>query len=498
MDYQSKSGALENQRGNCLVVGVYEKRKPTDAAKTVDQATDGLVRKVMRAGGMDGKTGQTRLVYEPEGLGASQLLLVGLGEKKKRSPESFRKAVDAAVRTMNDAGIRDATFALAWEYPADEDLTYWGHRQVVETAEASAYRFEETLSKKPDAQPLKRITCWHGERGEKNAVDKALRHGRAIASGQQYARELGNLPANVCTPSYLGDEAKKLARKHGKKFTTKVLSEADAKRLKMGSFLSVAKGSDEPAKFIVMEYKGTQRKRKPQVLVGKGLTFDTGGISLKPAPTMDEMKFDMCGGASVFGTLHAAAEMGLPIHLVGLVPATENHINGSANKPGDVVTSMSGQTVEILNTDAEGRLILNDALTYAKRYEPAAVIDIATLTGACVVALGSHASGLMSKHDDLAEQLLEAGQKSRDRAWRLPLWDDYQKQLNSSFADMANIGGKEAGTITAGCFLSRYTEGMRWAHVDVAGTAWVSGSYPNKGATGRPVPMLSQYLIDQS
>ncbi len=498
MDYQSKTGALDKQRGNCLVVGVFEKRKLSTAAADVDKASGGALKAVIQAGGMDGRTGQTRIVYQPEGLGVRQVLMVGLGEKKKWNVNAFREAITAAVNSMNDAGVRDAVFALAPEFPAADDSIYLGVRHTVEAAEAAAYRFEETKSKKAPAQPLKKVSCWYPERGDKAAADRGIRHGHGIATGQQYARELGNLPANVCTPTYLGQQAKKMARTHGKKLTAKVLNETDMKRLKMGSLLSVAKGSDEPAKFIVMEYKGTTRKRRPHVLVGKGLTFDTGGISLKPAPGMDEMKFDMCGGAGVFGAVKAAAEMELPIHLVGLVPATENHINGKANKPGDVVTSMSGQTVEILNTDAEGRLILNDALTYARRYDPAAVIDIATLTGACVIALGKHASGLMSKHDDLAEELLAAGETSHDRAWRLPLWDDYQSQLDTNFADMANVGGKEAGTITAGCFLSRYTEGMRWAHVDVAGTAWISGGGPQKGATGRPVPLLSQYLINQA
>jgi len=318
----------------------------------------------------------------------------------------------------------------------------------------------------------------------------------AVAAGMALAKDLANLPGNICTPAYLANEARRLGRSH-KSIRTSVLEEKEMERLGMGALLSVSRGSRQPAKLIVMEYVGSGARKtdKPVVLVGKGLTFDAGGISLKPAAAMDEMKYDMCGGASVLGTLRALAELDLPLHVIGIVPSSENLPDGAANKPGDIVTTMSGQTVEILNTDAEGRLILCDALTYAKRYKPEVVIDIATLTGACVIALGKQASGLLSNNDDLARSLLDAGQRSGDRAWQLPLWDEYQEQLKSNFADMANIGGRDAGTITAACFLSRYTKEFTWAHLDIAGTAWESGG--NKGATGRPVPLLMQYLADR-
>ena len=321
--------------------------------------------------------------------------------------------------------------------------------------------------------------------------------GRALVAGMDLSKDLSNLPGNVATPTYLADQAKSLGRSY-KSIKTTVLDEKQMEKLGMGSLLSVSRGSRQPAKLIVMEYKGTiaKTKQKPVVLVGKGLTFDAGGISIKPSAGMDEMKYDMVGGASVFGTIKAIAEMELPINVVGVVPSSENLPDGDANKPGDIVTSMSGQTIEILNTDAEGRLILCDALTYSKKFDPDVVIDIATLTGACVVALGSHATGMLSNNDALAGKLLEAGQKCGDRAWQLPLWDEYDEQLKSPFADMANIGGKEAGTITAACFLSRYTKEFTWAHLDIAGTAWKSGA--NKGATGRPVPLLTQYLIDKA
>ena len=325
-------------------------------------------------------------------------------------------------------------------------------------------------------------------------LDTAVLQGHAIATGMALAKDLGNLPGNICTPTHLAETAESLGKQH--KFDVEVLDRDDMEKLGMGSFLSVARGSHQPPKFIVMHYKGGKAKAKPVVLVGKGITFDTGGISLKPAAEMDEMKYDMCGAASVLGTFKAVAQMGLPINLVGLIPTTENMPGGGATKPGDVVTSMSGQTIEVLNTDAEGRLILCDALTYAERFKPECVIDVATLTGACVVALGKIPSGLLANDDELAAEILRRGTESGDRAWQLPLWDEYQELLKSNFADMGNIGGRYAGTITAACFLSRFTKDYKWAHLDIAGTAWVSGDA--KGATGRPVPLLSAFLIGRA
>lgn len=339
-----------------------------------------------------------------------------------------------------------------------------------------------------------KMTCYIDNRAELEVCERAAHQGLAIAQGMNLAKDLGNLAPNICTPTYLAKQAKDLAKSH--KIKADVLDEKDMEKLGMGSLLSVAQGSQEPAKLIVLEYYGLEKKDNPYVLVGKGVTFDTGGISLKPAAEMDEMKFDMSGAGSVLGTLHAVAAMKLPINVVGIIPTTENMPSGKATKPGDVVTSMSGQTIEILNTDAEGRLILCDALTYAERFHPKAVVDIATLTGACVIALGNFTSGLMGNDDDLAEELLAAGEKIGDRAWRLPLWDEYQDLLKSNFADMANIGGRAAGTISAACFLSRFTHKYRWAHLDIAGTAWKSGK--DKGSTGRPVPLLCQFLMTQS
>jgi leucyl aminopeptidase len=357
------------------------------------------------------------------------------------------------------------------------------------------YRFDETKGdKKLPKHPLKRFDLWISRKQDKDAAERAVRHGQAIAHGVSLAKDLGNLPGNICTPTYLADRAKGL----GEEFPglrVEILEEADMEALGMGALLSVSRGSRQPAKLIVMEHKGGKPGDKPIVLVGKGLTFDAGGISIKPAEAMDEMKFDMCGGASVLGAVRTAAELGLPVNLVGVVPASENLPDGAANKPGDIVKSMSGQTIEILNTDAEGRLILCDALTYCERFEPAAVIDMATLTGACVVALGRHASGLFTQNEKLAEEILAAGEASLDRAWRLPLWDDYQQELDSNFADMANIGSRWGGAITAACFLARYTKKYPWAHLDIAGAAWLTGK--EKGATGRPVALLAELLLQR-
>jgi leucyl aminopeptidase len=372
---------------------------------------------------------------------------------------------------------------------------YWKVRQSVEVSRNALYRFDELKSKKNSTRrPLRKIILSVPTRRGLPIGDKAVAEGQAIANGVKLTKDLANLPGNICTPTFLAKQAKELQKVH-KSIKIKVLDEAEMEQLGMGALLAVSRGSHEPAKLITLEYRGTSKDTKPVVLVGKGVTFDSGGISIKPAAQMDEMKFDMCGAASVLGTLATTAELNLPINVVGVIPATENMPNGNATKPGDIVTSLSGQTIEILNTDAEGRLILCDALTYCERFNPDVVIDIATLTGACVIALGKYATGLLSNHSPLANDLLNAGRTSNDRAWQLPLWEDYHQQLDSPFADMANVGGREAGTITAASFLSRFTKQFHWSHLDIAGTAWTGGK--EKGATGRPVPLLAQYLLDR-
>ena len=357
------------------------------------------------------------------------------------------------------------------------------------------YEFREFKSKPAkDRKTLRRITQMVSSRRDLAIGIQAVSDGRAITHGIRLARDLANRPANVCTPTHLAAEAQQLAKSLPAIKVT-VLDEDALKKLKMNALLSVAQGTAEPARLITLEYKGGKRNGRPIVLVGKGITFDSGGISIKPAANMDEMKFDMCGGAAVFGAIATVAEMQLPLNVIGIIAATENMPGSKATRPGDIYTSMSGQTIEVLNTDAEGRLILCDALTYSERFNPDVVIDIATLTGACVIALGKHATGLLSNHNPLAKDLLNAGENCGDRAWQLPLWDDYQKQLDSPFADIANVGGRDAGTITAACFLSRFTKKLNWAHLDIAGTAWITGD--KKGATGRPVTLLVQYLMDR-
>ena len=492
MEYSIKSGDITKQRSACLILGVFSQRHLSPLAQEVDKASNGLLSKVLKRGDMNGDSSQQLMLYDVPGIQSERVLLVGLGKPRELDLKSYRKRVATAIRSLNEGHAIEAICGLTDLEIQDANL-YQCVRDTVIGAEEAVYRFDKTKSqvKKP-RRPLKRMTLFVSDRRRLKTAQKALNHGQAIANGMSLCKNLANLPGNICTPSYLAEQARKLGRKSNK-LKIQVLEEKQMEKLGMGALLSVSRGSRQPAKLIIMEYNGGKPTTKPILLVGKGLTFDAGGISLKPSAAMDEMKYDMCGGASVFGTLQACMELELPLNLVGVVPSSENLPDGDANKPGDVVTSMSGQTIEVLNTDAEGRLILCDALTYSERFEPAAVIDIATLTGACIVALGNQASGLMANHDALAEEILGAGRHTGDRAWQLPLWDDYQEQLDSNFADMANIGGKGAGTITAACFLSRFTKKFKWAHLDIAGTAWLSGK--EKGATGRPVPLLTQFLL---
>jgi len=427
-------------------------------------------------------------------LPSERVLLVGCGKEKEFNETRYREATAKAVKVLNDTGATEITTYLTELDIKGRDIA-WKIRQAVEVSEVALYRFDQLKSKpKNQRRAIKRMVLAVPKRSDLGTGEQAIREGQAIAEGVRLARDLGNLPGNLCTPSYLAEQAQEIGKQFNLKTT--VLEKDDMQKLGMGALLSVSRGSRQPPKLIVLEYSGGKESEAPVALVGKGLTFDAGGISIKPAANMDEMKFDMCGGASVLGAVKAAAELKLPINLVGIVPSSENLPDGDANKPGDIVTSMSGQTVEVLNTDAEGRLILSDALTYAEKFNPAVVIDIATLTGACVIALGAHASGLLANNDSLAREILNAGKYTHDRAWQLPLWDEYQKQLDSNFADMANIGGREAGTITGACFLSRYAKNFKWAHLDIAGTAWKTGK--EKGATGRPVPLLVQYLINRA
>ena len=494
MRYAIKTGDPAKQRTACLVLGVFAQRKLSDTASRLDRQAEGFLKGVLKRGDIDGDLGQTLMLYDVPGVRAERVLLVGCGKRSELNASQYRRIVAAAAPVLNRSHAKDALWCVTDALPQGATL-YSTARDTVLAAEDALYRFDECKSDpEPPKRPLERLDLLLADAapGQRQKAGDGLDHGAAIAAGVRLAKDLGNLPGNVCTPAYLAERARKLGGESSK-LEVRVLEEKDMEELGMGALLSVARGSRQPAKLIVMEYSGGKAGEKPVALVGKGLTFDAGGISIKPSADMDEMKFDMCGGASVLGTLQACVQLELPLNVIGLIPASENLPDGAANKPGDIVTSMSGQTIEILNTDAEGRLILCDALTYSERFEPAAVIDIATLTGACVIALGHFASGVLANDDRLAEEVLAAGEHTGDRAWRLPLWDEYQKSLDSNFADMANIGGRSAGTITAACFLSRYTKKLKWAHLDIAGTAWKTGDA--KGATGRPVPLLTQLLV---
>ena len=492
MEFSIKAGTPEKLRSGCIAVGVFDAKQLTPAAAAIDKASNGYLTEILRRGDLEAKAGATLMLHNVPGSACERVLLVSLGKQAEFSDKNFRSAIDGAAKALATCGGKDAVVCLLDAPLASRDAR-WRGRQAAMLLADSRYRFEATKSKKDDTpRGPSRITLLVADKANVAGARTGAVQGNAIAGGMALAKELGNLPANICTPTYLSHQAKALGKAH--KLKVDVLERAQMEKLGMGSLLSVAAGSAEPPKFIVMKYEGAKKKdAKPVVLVGKGITFDTGGISIKPAAEMDEMKYDMCGAASVFGTLKAVATLGLPLDVIGLVPTTENMPGGRATKPGDIVTSMSGQTIEILNTDAEGRLILCDALTYAERFEPDCVIDIATLTGACIIALGAIPSGLLANDDDLAAELLARGQESGDRAWQLPLWDDYQEMLKSNFADIPNIGSKGAGTITAACFLARFTKKFKWAHLDIAGTAWKSGS--EKGATGRPVPLLVQFLL---
>jgi len=494
MEFIVKSGTPEKQRSGCIVAGVFESRKLSSVAHQIDEVSGGAISSILRRGDLEGKPGQTLLLHNIPNLPSERVLLVGCGKEKEFNENRYRDTTAKAVSVLKDTGATEATSYLTELDVKGRDIS-WKVRQAVEVTEAALYRFDR-LKSKPDnsRRALRRVVLAVPKRSDLGPGEQAIREGRAIAEGMKLARDLGNLPGNLCTPAYLAEQATEIGKQYGLKIT--VLEKDDMQKLGMGALLSVARGSRQPPKLIVLEYHGGKEGEPPVALVGKGLTFDAGGISIKPAANMDEMKYDMCGGASVLGAVKAAAELKLPLNIVGIIPSSENLPDGDANKPGDIVTSMSGQTVEVLNTDAEGRLILSDALTYAERYKPAVVIDIATLTGACVIALGAHASGLLANNDQLAREILGAGKYTHDRAWQLPLWDEYQKQLDSNFADMANIGGREAGTITGACFLARYAKNFKWAHLDIAGTAWKTGK--EKGATGRPVPLLVQFLINRA
>jgi len=495
MELRAVTGSAGEVRSECVLVGVHESGDLTTAATQLDRRVGKRLSALLRRGDFSAKLGETLLLADLPNAPAPRILLAGLGPRKTYDRKGYRRAVAAASQALQRTRARNAISWLARDPIAGTDAYYAG-RFAAEALANALYRIPDLKTAvKPPAPALRRLTLGlANDRGRREA-ERGLDDGAGIAAGMQVSRDLGNLPANVCTPRYLAQAARGLARRQ-RSVRVRVFDRPAIARLKMGSFLSVTRGSDEPPQLIVLEYRGGRRGAAPVALVGKGITFDSGGISLKDPGAMDEMKFDMSGAASVIGTFAAAAALKLPLNLVGVIPACENMPNGHATKPGDIVHSMSGQTIEILNTDAEGRLILADALTYVRRFKPAAVVDIATLTGACVIALGAHYSGLMSADELLATELVKAGERADDRTWRLPLAEEYGEQLKSNFADFANTGGREGGAITAACFLSKFAQGLRWAHLDIAGVAWLSGA--QKSSTGRPVPLLVDFLLERA
>ena len=478
---------------DCLVLGVFEEGELSGEARIVDGACGGRLKKLLERGDFAGRAGDTLLVGDLPGIAASRVLLTGLGTKKLFQRKAWRRACQNALAVI--ARTRIGSCAVALDRPESKQLDdYYFGRQVAELTGAALYRINDLKTgKKPAAAALKKVLA--GPVRKVSAAQRGLKEGAAVAAAANLQRDLANLPANVCTPLFLAEQARALGKRHAG-LRVKVLEQAAIRREKMGCLLAVAQGSHQSPRFIVLEYQGAKKEQAPVVLVGKGVTFDSGGISLKDPPGMDEMKFDMSGAAAVIAALTLAAQLRLQINLVGLVAAVENMPGGKAVKPGDIATSASGQTVEILNTDAEGRLILCDALHYARRFRPAVVVDVATLTGACVVALGHYHAGVMGNDEKLIQELLAAGVRADDRCWQLPLTEEYGESLKSNFADFANVGGRDGGAITAAAFLAKFTQGLKWAHLDVAGVAYQSGA--QKGSTGRPTPLLADFLIQRA
>jgi leucyl aminopeptidase len=495
MDYFTTTSAASCRASGCLIVGIYESAKLSVAAAEIDAASGGAIKRLLKRGDLSGELGESRVLGSVEGSRADRIVVVGLGPKERFGVPEFRQAMGAAVNALKGRKTPDVVNYLTLE-DVKGASAYYLARYTVEAIGEGLYDFEEMKSVRKNVKtPIRKIGVALKDREDESAASVGTEHADAIVVALTLAKDLGNLPPNICTPTYLAQTAERLARQYSS-IKTQVLSEAAMKRLNMNSLLSVTNGTAEPARLIVMQYRGGTAREKPVVLVGKGITFDSGGISLKPGPAMDEMKYDMCGAASVIATTEAIAKLKLPINVTTVVPTCENLPSGTATRPGDIVTSMSGQTIEILNTDAEGRLILCDAMTYARRFKPAVMIDVATLTGACVIALGHHRTAIMSNSDDLAKSIADAGIAADDRGWHMPLGDEYDQQLKSNFADFANVGGRDGGAITAAAFLAKFAEGLAWAHLDIAGTAWRSGS--KKGATGRPVPMLTEFLLQRA
>ncbi|HCU0192781.1 leucyl aminopeptidase [Proteus mirabilis] len=496
MEFNVKSGSPEKQRSACIIVGVFEPRRLSPIAEQLDKISDGYISALLRRGELEGKVGQSLLLHHVPNVLSERVLLIGCGKERELDERQYKQIIQKTINTLNETGSMEAVCFLT-ELHVKGRNNYWKVRQAVETAKDCLYTFDQLKSNKTELRrPLRKMVFNVPTRRELPSGERAIAHGLAIASGIKACKDLANMPPNICNAAYLASQARQLADSSAN-VSTRVIGEEQMKELNMNAYLAVGQGSQNESLMSIIEYKGNQDpESRPIVLVGKGLTFDSGGISIKPADGMDEMKYDMCGAATVYGVMRVVAELQLPINVIGVLAGCENMPGGKAYRPGDILTTMSGQTVEVLNTDAEGRLVLCDTLTYVERFEPELVIDIATLTEACMVALGHHYSGLMSNHNPLAHELMNASEQAGDRAWRLPLGEEFYEQIESNFADLANTGGRLGGAITAGCFLARFASKYNWAHLDIAGTAWRSGKA--KGATGRPVSLLSQFLLNRA
>ena len=493
MEFSIKGGDLSKLKTDCVIVGVFDSKKLSTAATALDKASKGAIVAAVASGDITGKCGSTLLLQAVAGITAKRVLLVGYGNDKEYSNKIFVASLSAAFKALKNTAATDVTIALNSNHaPAD---IAWKVEQSAVLAIEGAYRFNQMKSKVDSKNVGKAVTLHFDGKVNEKALEAAIKRGKAIGEGMSLTKDLGNMPPNIATPAYLASTAKDLAKAY--KFKCTILEKKDMEKLGMNTLLSVSKGSYLPPKFIVLEHNGGKKGAAPVVLVGKGITFDTGGISIKPSAEMDEMKYDMQGAGSMLGAMKTVGMMKLPLNVVMLVPTCENMPGGNATRPGDIVKSMAGHTIEILNTDAEGRLILCDALTYAERFKPAVVVDAATLTGAMVIALGHITTGIFANDDKLAAELVSAGTVANDAAWHLPMGDEYDALLKSNFADIPNIsGGRAGGSITAACFLGRFTKSYKWAHMDIAGTAWKSGA--DKGATGRPVPLLANFLFKRA
>ena len=490
MKYQAKNQAF-SQAADGIVLGLYENNEFSKSFNEIDLAAQGYLNRLIQSGELTGKLGQTLLLRDLPGVATKRVLIVGCGKKGELTERRYNQLIQNMLKALNNANIREVVSYLTEIEIKDRDL-YWNVRFAIEIIEHTNYRFDRFKSEKPESTALESLIF----NTDCPQAQRAIAHAQAVSAGVKAARDIANMPPNICNPAYLAEQAKHLAAEFGA-LSLEVIDETQMAELGMNAYLAVSRGSANPAYMSILHFNNAPDKNaKPIVLVGKGLTFDAGGISLKPAADMDEMKYDMGGAASVFGVIAAVAQLDLPLNVIGVLAGCENLPDGNAYRPGDILTTMNGLTVEVLNTDAEGRLVLCDALTYAERFEPQLLIDVATLTGACVVALGQHNSGLICEDENLAADLLLAAHQTTDKAWRLPLSEEYQEQLKSPFADLANIGGRWGGASTAGAFLANFTKKYRWAHLDIAGTAWLQGA--NKGATGRPVALLTQFLINQT